>query len=60
LHKKNQTIFYLNLILVAINILSLIPLFVYFREIGLAINSIIIHWAIFGLQFFALKRVKPL
>jgi polysaccharide transporter, PST family len=58
LHKKNKLLFSINLLLVAINIFSVVPLFIYFREIGLAINSIIIHWSILGLQYLALKKLE--
>jgi polysaccharide transporter, PST family len=58
LHKKNKLLLYINLLLVAINICSVVPLFIYFREIGLAINSIIIHWSILGLQYLALKKLE--
>ncbi len=58
LHQKNKSLFYINVLLVILNLGSVVPLFFYFREIGLAINSILIHWVIFGLQYYLVKKAK--
>jgi polysaccharide transporter, PST family len=58
LHQKDKALFTINLLLVVLNIGSVVPLFLHFQEIGLAINSIFIHWSVFGLQFFILKKIR--
>ena len=58
LHKKDRILFYINLMLVALNLVSVVPLFLYFQEIGLAINTILMHWVIVGSLFFIVYRLK--
>jgi hypothetical protein len=58
LHDK---IFYLLIvcfIVIIVNFVTLIPAFYYFKEIGLAINNVIIYWTLFFVPIFLMKRLK--
>jgi polysaccharide transporter, PST family len=58
LHEKIRYLLIICLIAIAFNFATLIPTFYYFKEIGLAINSVIIYWVIFLVPIVILKRLK--
>jgi polysaccharide transporter, PST family len=58
LHDKISYLLIVCFIAITVNFVTLIPAFYYFKEIGLAINNVIIYWTLFFVPILLMKRLK--